>query len=148
MAAAMRLTGTRFVKQTAVCSAVPACGSRPRHGSTSCLFGSSQCSHVASHTGTVQNSGTGTEQAAPSHKARSVVVAAAADVAETAIEARDFAIAMAKIADDTKATDLSVLHVAPLVSWTSYMVSLACALYISIYPLRQVATIHHCSGST
>ncbi|WIA39265.1 hypothetical protein OEZ86_005386 [Tetradesmus obliquus] len=29
---------------------------------------------------------------------------------------------MAKIADDTKAADLSVLHVEPLVSWCSYMV--------------------------
>lgn len=37
-------------------------------------------------------------------------------------EALDFAMAMAKVADDTKATDLSVLHVEPLVSWTSYMV--------------------------
>lgn len=34
----------------------------------------------------------------------------------------DFAIALAKMADDTKCQDIVVLHVAPLVSWTSYMV--------------------------
>lgn len=37
-------------------------------------------------------------------------------------DSREFAVAMAKIADDTKAADLSVLHVEPLVSWCSYMV--------------------------
>jgi len=37
-------------------------------------------------------------------------------------ESRSFAVALAKVADATKALDISVLHVAPLVSWTSYMV--------------------------
>ncbi|KAI8468925.1 MAG: hypothetical protein J3K34DRAFT_293543 [Monoraphidium minutum] len=36
--------------------------------------------------------------------------------------AQAFAVALAKVADDTKAQDLAVLHVAPLVSWTSYFV--------------------------
>lgn len=36
-------------------------------------------------------------------------------------EAREFAVAMAKVADDTKAQDLLVLHVEPVISWTSYM---------------------------
>lgn len=31
------------------------------------------------------------------------------------------AVALAKIADDTKALDISLLHVEPIVSWTSYM---------------------------
>jgi len=38
------------------------------------------------------------------------------------IEARNFAVAMAKVASDVKVQDLSVLHIEPLVSWTSYMV--------------------------
>jgi ribosome silencing factor RsfS/YbeB/iojap len=38
------------------------------------------------------------------------------------LEARNFALAMAKVASDVKVQDLSVLHVEPLVSWTSYMV--------------------------
>lgn len=37
-------------------------------------------------------------------------------------ESRACAIAMAKIAWDTKAEDVTVLHVAPLVYWCSYMV--------------------------
>eukprot|EP00884_Botryococcus_braunii_P000986 jgi/Botrbrau1/10889/Bobra.0025s0065.1 len=37
-------------------------------------------------------------------------------------DSRNFAIGLAKIASDTKATDITVLHVAPLVYWTSYMV--------------------------
>lgn len=37
-------------------------------------------------------------------------------------DSRAFAVALAKIADDTKAEDLTVLHVEPLVSWCSYMV--------------------------
>lgn len=69
-------------------------------------------------------------------KRRKATVTAAAGVAGVVGEARDFAVAMAKIADDTKATDLSVLHVEPLVSWTSYMVS----------KLRTAAsTSHHAS---
>ena len=37
-------------------------------------------------------------------------------------ESKACAIAMAKIAWDTKAEDVTVLHVAPVVYWTSYMV--------------------------
>ena len=39
----------------------------------------------------------------------------------TVIDSRDFAIAMAKIADNTKGKDIMLLHVEPLTSWTSYM---------------------------
>ena len=46
----------------------------------------------------------------------------AADDAAADAAARDFAAALARVADDTKAQDVSVLHVAPLVSWTSYFV--------------------------
>jgi hypothetical protein len=35
---------------------------------------------------------------------------------------RSCAVALAKVADDTKALDISCLHVEPVVSWTSYMV--------------------------
>ena len=38
-------------------------------------------------------------------------------------ESRDFAVAMARIAHETKGSDIMVLHVAPLIYWTSYMVS-------------------------
>lgn len=34
----------------------------------------------------------------------------------------DFAVAMAKVADDTKCQDIVVLHVEPVITWTSYMV--------------------------
>ena len=37
-------------------------------------------------------------------------------------EARELALAIAGVAADTKAGDVAVLHVAPLVYWTSYMV--------------------------
>lgn len=37
-------------------------------------------------------------------------------------ESRDFAVAMARIAHETKGSDIMVLHVAPLIYWTSYMV--------------------------
>ena len=37
-------------------------------------------------------------------------------------QARELAVAMARVASDTKATDVLVLHVAPLVYWTSYLV--------------------------
>lgn len=49
--------------------------------------------------------------------------ASAAAAAETGSDngLRSAAIALAKIADDTKALDISVLHVEPIVSWTSYM---------------------------
>lgn len=40
-------------------------------------------------------------------------------------ESRDFAVAMARIAHETKGSDIMVLHVAPLIYWTSYMVSKA-----------------------
>ncbi|KAF6258583.1 hypothetical protein COO60DRAFT_1518046 [Scenedesmus sp. NREL 46B-D3] len=68
-----------------------------------------------------------TARPAPTNSSR-VCMAAAAAAAQAPSssgcvdESRDFAIAMAKIADDTKAADLSVLHVEPLVSWCSYMV--------------------------
>ena len=39
----------------------------------------------------------------------------------TVIDSEDFAIAMAKIADNTKGKDIMLLHVEPLTSWTSYM---------------------------
>jgi len=38
-------------------------------------------------------------------------------------ESRDFAVAMAAIANETRGSDISVLHVAPLIYWTRYMVS-------------------------
>lgn len=44
----------------------------------------------------------------------------------------DFAIALATIADETKADDISLLHVAPLVSWTSYM------LVVSVFSRPQL----------
>ncbi|KAK9846486.1 hypothetical protein WJX81_005096 [Elliptochloris bilobata] len=37
-------------------------------------------------------------------------------------QSRELAVAMARVASDTKATDVLVLHVAPLVYWTSYLV--------------------------
>ena len=37
-------------------------------------------------------------------------------------ETRDFALAMATIANDTRGSDISVLHVEPLIYWTRYMV--------------------------
>lgn len=37
-------------------------------------------------------------------------------------QGRELAVAMARVASDTKATDVLVLHVAPLVYWTSYLV--------------------------
>lgn len=37
-------------------------------------------------------------------------------------ETRDFAVAMATIANDTRGSDISVLHVEPLIYWTRYMV--------------------------
>ncbi|MEW5301999.1 MAG: hypothetical protein WDW38_008632 [Sanguina aurantia] len=37
-------------------------------------------------------------------------------------EARAFAIAMAKVADGTRCTDIVVLDVAPIISWTSFLV--------------------------
>ncbi|GBF95408.1 hypothetical protein Rsub_08370 [Raphidocelis subcapitata] len=50
-------------------------------------------------------------------------VAAAAAAADTDDAVSEpFAVAMAKVADDTKVQDLVVLNVAPLVSWTSYFV--------------------------
>lgn len=39
-------------------------------------------------------------------------------------ESRACAVALARVAWDTKADDISVLHVAPLVYWCSYMVVL------------------------
>lgn len=48
--------------------------------------------------------------------------AAAAAQATSDSSLRNFAVALAKAADDTKALDISVLHVEPVVSWTSYMV--------------------------
>ena len=44
----------------------------------------------------------------------------------------DFATALATIADETKCEDVSLLHVAPLVSWTSYM------LFVSVYSKPQL----------
>jgi hypothetical protein len=44
-----------------------------------------------------------------------------ASVQLTDAQLRDAAVAFAKVADDTKATDISLLHVEPVVSWTSYM---------------------------
>ena len=38
-------------------------------------------------------------------------------------ESRDFAVAMAAIAAETRGSDICVLHVAPLIYWTRYMVS-------------------------
>ena len=46
------------------------------------------------------------------------------DDAEKDKESQVFAAAMAKVAWETKAESLRVLHVAPLVSWCSYMVIL------------------------
>jgi ribosome-associated protein len=37
-------------------------------------------------------------------------------------ESRAFAIALAQAADETKSSDITVLYVAPRVTWTSYMV--------------------------
>jgi len=55
--------------------------------------------------------------------AAAAVAAAAAAADDTSQEdLRSCAVALAKVADDTKALDISVLHVEPLVSWTSYMV--------------------------
>ncbi|KAL3155745.1 hypothetical protein ABBQ32_012763 [Trebouxia sp. C0010 RCD-2024] len=39
----------------------------------------------------------------------------------TVTDSQAFATAMAKVADDTKAKDIMLLHVEPLSSWTSYM---------------------------
>lgn len=50
--------------------------------------------------------------------------AATADLpsAQADEDSRKFAIAAALVADETKCTDVVCLHVAPLISWTSYMV--------------------------
>lgn len=45
------------------------------------------------------------------------------------------AIAMAEIANDTKGEDITVLHVAPLVSWTSYMV------FVTVFSKPQLEAI-------
>ena len=37
-------------------------------------------------------------------------------------ESQDFAVAMAVIANETRGSDISVLHVAPLIYWTRFMV--------------------------
>jgi hypothetical protein len=58
-----------------------------------------------------------TAAAAPASAAAS---AAAADTSSDS-GLRSAAIALAKAADDTKALDISVLHVEPIVSWTSFM---------------------------
>lgn len=42
-------------------------------------------------------------------------------------ESMEFAVALAEAADEAKAMDLSVLHVAPLVRWTSFFVM--CTIY-------------------
>lgn len=47
-----------------------------------------------------------------------------ADEDEWEQESRACAVALARVAWDTKADDISVLHVAPLVYWCSYMVVL------------------------
>lgn len=39
----------------------------------------------------------------------------------TVTDSLAFAVAMARIADDTKGQDIMLLHVEPLSSWTSYM---------------------------
>lgn len=49
--------------------------------------------------------------------------ASAEDVAADA-ESRDFAVAMARVGWETKAEQIRVMHVAPLVYWCSYMVVL------------------------
>lgn len=38
------------------------------------------------------------------------------------LESRAFAVAMAKVADGTRCTDIVVLDVAPIISWTSFLV--------------------------
>ncbi len=39
----------------------------------------------------------------------------------TVTDSQRFAVAMAKVGDDTKGKDIMLLHVEPLSSWTSYM---------------------------
>lgn len=43
-------------------------------------------------------------------------------IEESDADSRDFALALVRVAIDTKALQPLVLHVAPLVSWTSYLV--------------------------
>ncbi|KAI7835951.1 hypothetical protein COHA_010150 [Chlorella ohadii] len=54
-------------------------------------------------------------------------VAASSNGAEAEDDSRDFAVAMAKIAWETKAEDILLLHVAPVVYWTRYM--LICSVF-------------------
>lgn len=53
--------------------------------------------------------------------------AAAVDAQDEEDDARVLALELARVAADTKASDVVVLHVAPLVYWTSYMV--LCTVY-------------------
>lgn len=115
----MSLTGTRFVKQTAVSTSVPARPITPHRSTRHVQRKQTHQNQLAAVATSWPN-----RIVSPSYSRHSQLTAAAApNSAETADDARGFAVAMAKIADATKATDLSVLHVAPLVSWTSYMVS-------------------------
>lgn len=47
-------------------------------------------------------------------------------------ESRNFSLALAKVASDTKGGDVTLLHVAPLVYWTSYM------LVVSVFSRPQL----------
>lgn len=58
----------------------------------------------------------------PSHGTSGSSSAGIASSEEERDESRDFAIAMAQLAHETKGNDIMVLHVAPLIYWTSYMV--------------------------
>lgn len=58
----------------------------------------------------------------PSHGTSGSSSAGIASSEEERDESRDFAVAMAQLAHETKGNDIMVLHVAPLIYWTSYMV--------------------------
>ena len=59
--------------------------------------------------------------------------AAAADRPPKQTDLRSCAVALAKVADDTKALDISVLHVEPVVSWTSYMVLCTGGAHVHVF---------------
>ena len=65
--------------------------------------------------------------AAAAASSSSTAAAGAAQDDDDADDARALALELAKVAADTKASDVVVLHVAPLVYWTSFMV--LCTVY-------------------
>lgn len=112
------LSRAGVVKQTAPCSAIAVPPQHVRHTVNKRIRFDLQHTQLGASTGLDY----GRPWQSLHARLRMATTAAAGSATLVRNEALDFAMAMAKVADDTKATDLSVLHVEPLVSWTSYMV--------------------------